>query len=146
MIEQVTEALDFIGKTRRAERYLQKDEVFMNWIVDVEVLWQRVSPREQEHVQAEYETYSTWVLRRPPSRIELRKIPATSVRVDGLEERILFYQGSTSTSTSVVGRLDDVAVRLDDVTGLVNPAVQKLVGQGMVRSVDAFRVWDVEVM
>lgn len=31
MIEQVTEALDFfIGKMRRAKRYLQKDEVFMN--------------------------------------------------------------------------------------------------------------------
>ena len=47
----------------------------MNWVVDVEALWQRVSPTEQEHAQAEYETYSTWVLRRPPSRIELRTDP-----------------------------------------------------------------------
>lgn len=117
----------------------------MNWVVDVEAPWQRVYPTEQEkeQAQAEYESSST-ILRRPPSKIELRKVPATSVRVDGLEERILFSQGSTSTS--VVGRPYDVAVRPDDVTGLIDPAVQKLVRQGMMRSVDAFRVWDVEIM
>lgn len=95
----------------------------MNWVVDVEALWQSVSPTEQEkeQAQAEYESSSTLVLRRPPSKIELRKVPATSVRVDGLEEQILFSQGPTSTS--VVGRPDDVAVRPVDVTGSIDPAV-----------------------
>ena len=40
LIEQVTEALDFfIGKMHRAEQYLQKDGVFRNWVVGVEVPW-----------------------------------------------------------------------------------------------------------
>lgn len=79
--------------------------------------------------------------------IELERILVTSaggdgddVQLNGLKERTLIYQ-----EPAPIGRVDNVAVHSNDVTGL-DIEVQELVRQGMVRSVRTFRVWDVEIM